>query len=146
MIMRPTSIRLFEKLLFAGLGLSLLSMVINWQAVTAVVRDPRLAALDLGEGFVIGSVAISFAIYLLLWYFIARRASTVAKWTFVFVTGINLLNFVSGLGANGLSVGLVPLLGIVALALQVYAAWLLFRPDAQAWFNDDRGNQAGPIG
>ena len=143
--MRPPSIQLFEKTLLAALAVNLVATATNWGSITAVLGDPRLAGLNLGEGFVIATVAVSFVIYLVLWFFIARQASVVAKWIFVALTALGLLNFVQVLATTELVVGLVPLLGAVALVLQVYAAWLLFRADATAWL-DGGGSDPGPPG
>jgi len=144
-IMRPRSIQLFEKALFAALAINLVSTVINWGSITAIVGDPRLAGLELGHGFVLATVVLSFVIYLVLWWFIARRASVVAKWLFVALTALGVLNFVQVLADSELIVGMVPLLGMVVLVLQVYAAWLLFRPDATAWL-ERGGSDPGPPG
>jgi predicted permease len=131
--MRPASIQAFDKALLLRLAIDLVSTLLNWQAVTARAA-PRLAALGLGQGFVVATVVLSLAIYLLLWFFIARRASRVAKWIFVVLTGFSVLNFLGAVASRGLVGDVYQLLAVAVLALQVYGAWLLFRPDAQAWF------------
>lgn len=133
--MRPKSIVTFEWLY---LGSVLLSLVISpWtisQTEDMFRANPVLAQFDsFGRILIIVSLVVGVAIALVLWYFVARRASNVAKWLFVAVTSYGILsainvyvNPVEGMGP--------PLLTSVPLyALQVAAMYCLFRKDAVAW-------------
>jgi len=138
--MRPKSIIMFERLFLASLALGALSVVLNYQALTDLAaNDPSMRQVGLGSGFLIGILAVSYAIYLLLWYLIARRASSAAKWILVVFTVIGVLSDLPGL-AGGWNSTLA--LSLVVYALEILAVVYLFRPDAKAWF--DGQEQADP--
>ncbi|WP_174298439.1 hypothetical protein [Sphingomonas bacterium] len=130
--MRPISIVNFER---CYLGAIVVGLVNSLLVVPAMLRTPQVAqaTATLGTGFLYGSIAIGIAITLLLWYFAARRASVVAKWIIVVFFAFGVLGLVRNAMA-GFPAGLSGVLSIVALVLQAVAVYLLFRPDANAWF------------
>ena len=142
--MRPHSIIMFERLFLASLVLGALGVLLSYQeAVGLVANDPGMQQFGLGSGvisgFVIGVVTVSYAIYLLLWHLIARRASNVAKWILVVLMVLGLLSALPGLTGTWNSTFV---LSLVVYALEILAIVYLFRPDAVAWF-DGKG-QADP--
>jgi hypothetical protein len=135
--MRPNSIIMFERLFLASLALSAIASVLAYDAILAELnRDPAVQQLGLGGGFMGAIFVVGFAIYLLLWFLIARRASTVAKWILVVFVALSLASFVASLTA-GFTPDSGTLLALVIYALEVAAVWFLFRPDAAAWFKGD---------
>ena len=140
--MRPPSIVIFERLFLASLVLSVIGFIVSYGAMTEdVEREPALQQLGVGGGFVIGTFMVSVAIYLLLWFFIARKASNIAKWILVVLTGIGVvLSLISF--ARGRAIDLRAMLDIAYYALAVGAVAFLFRSDAVAWLKGERG--AGP--
>ena len=136
--MRPKSIVTFERLYLGALALGIVDIVLSWQETSArLAADPR--ARDLGSTFLPMTVLISVIIPLLLWYFVARKASVVAKWIVVALFVLSIAAFLIGAQRTGLPSGLSGILSLVAVVMQAAAVWLLFRPDAKAWFNDGRG-------
>ncbi|QGN55113.1 hypothetical protein GKE62_11670 [Novosphingobium sp. Gsoil 351] len=131
--MRPQSIELFEKVYLGAIVIGLINTALSWSQVNAMLNDPRAQAAGLGTGTLVFGVFVGVLIPLLLWYFVARRASNVAKWIYVVLTALGLFGFLSSLANPLVPKGLVTLLGALAVLLQVYGAWLLFRPDAVAW-------------
>ena len=131
--MRPQSIELFEKVYLASIAIGLVNTVLSWSQVDAMLADPRMQAAGVGTGTLVFAVVIGILVPLLLWYFIARRASNVAKWIYVVLTAVGLFGFLSAVANPMVAKGLVTVLGAAATGLQVYGAWLLFRPDAAAW-------------
>jgi hypothetical protein len=131
--MRPQSIETFEKVYLGAIAVGLVNTVLSWSQVDAMLADPRMQAAGLGTGTLIFGLVVGILIPLLLWYFIARRASNVAKWIYVVLTALGLFAFLSSLANPLVPKGLITLLGALAIVLQVYGAWLLFRPDAAAW-------------
>lgn len=128
--MRPNSILIFEKLYLATLILGLINSVLNWGNASQILEtDPN--ATQLGSGFLVLTIAGGFLISLLLWYLTARKASSVAKWIITVFFGLGVL-------ALPMSLGSTPVLNIaisgIALIIQGYAVYLLFRPDAKQWF------------
>ena len=127
--MRPRSIVLFERVVILGILLGVAGSVLNWGRTLAAVRQ-----FGFGAGFVIGVQAASIVLVLLLVYFIARKASTVAKWIFVVLVLLGVLNILRGAGLL-LSMGPSALLSVAQMLIQLFAVWLLFRPDSAAWFD-----------
>lgn len=130
--MRPPSIIDFERAYLASLALGMVNTAINWQGIKQSLENPALKDVGLGLGFMIGVLVFSMALSLLLWFFIARRPSTVAKWIYLVLAAFSIVSIVSSL--TTLPFGTEVMLNVVAQLLQLYAAWLLFKPDAKAWF------------
>jgi uncharacterized membrane protein len=133
--MRPASILMFERLFLASLVLSVISFFINYESMLRDLEtQPGLAELGLGSGFAIGSIVVGLAIYLLLWFFIARKASSVAKWILIVLLAFSAISLPAiVLGPWDLGV----VLALAVYALEVAAAAYLFRDDAAAWFKGE---------
>ena len=130
---RPASIVLFEKLYLLSIVVSAIGIALGWDRMTAAAAaQPGMPAAT-QQGLVIGAIAFTFAIAFLLLYFIARRASNIAKWIFVVLVAYGVFAFVTGLSTTGLVFDAAFLTNAASLALTLYCAWLLFRPDAKAW-------------
>lgn len=130
--MRPNSIIMFERLFLASLALGLIGFAISYEEATAMVaNDPAAMQLGLGSEFLIGATLFGYAIYLLLWFLIARKASNVAKWILVVFTVLGVLAALPSLGGPW---GLANLLALAVYVLGVAAVVYLFRQDARAWF------------
>ena len=130
---RPYSIVQFERFYLAALVIGLVNSALNWGVVQAQFAS-NPAAQPFGPGVFVALVGLGILIPLLLWYFVAHRASVVAKWILV-------LLFVLGAAALGRSIvagnfpgGLRGILGAATLVLQAVAVWVLFRPDTKPWF------------
>ena len=134
--MRPQSIIMFERLFLASLVVSAVSAAIVYdELVNLFANDPGMEQLGLGAGFVTALVGASFAIYLLLWYLIARKASNLAKWILVVFVAIGAATALRALaGPWTLSVAL----NFAVYALEVAALAFLFRDDAKAWLAGER--------
>lgn len=133
--MRPKSIVIFDWLFLSALVLSLINGVLSYSAIGLRFQsDPALAPMKSFAGpFLLVSMVFGLAISLLLWFFISRRASDVAKWVLVAFTAFGILGVVQNLRQP--TFGTTILAATVALtALQVAAVFFLFRPDARAWF------------
>lgn len=141
--MRPQSIELFEKVYLGAIAVGLVNTVLSWSQVNAMLDDPRMQAAGMGTGTLAFGVVVGVLVPLLLWYFIARRASNVAKWIYVVLTALGLFGFLSSLANPLAPKGLTMVVGAVSVLLQVYGAWLLFRPDAAAWLESKGTNGPG---
>ena len=132
--MRPQSIVVFDRLFLASLVLALINAVLAYSTlVEEVEADPALAQIG-GGPIVIGVVLASLLIPLVLWYFIAHRASNIAKWLLVALVAIGLF-FGNFSFSDGFS--LPAIFGLVVTLLQVVAIVMLFRADARAWLEGD---------
>ncbi|MDF2603135.1 MULTISPECIES: hypothetical protein [Sphingomonas] len=136
-MIRPLSIRRFERLYLLALALGLLSTMLDWpQRVASFASNPALAEM----GWLLPtSVVFNITLRLLLWYFTARQPSIAAKWFVVVLAAIAFVILLFGLVA--LIVGATPslaasLAGLASGALYVVSAAYLFRPDARLWFGE----------
>ena len=135
--MRPKSILMFERLFLASLVLSAISFVVGYDAmVEALAAEPGMAELGVGEGFAIGLFAVGTAIYLLLWFLIARKAVNAAKWVLIALVALSVVSLLSSL-LLAFTFDLQIVIGLVVYALEVAAVYYLFREDAVAWFRGD---------
>ena len=134
--MRPKSIILFERLVLLGIVLNIISSLLVYEQVEAMIAAQ---GQGVGTSTVYVIQAIIIALYLLLVWFISRHGSPVAKWIYVVLAGIGLVAGLVGIGQT-MALGTIPaILAIIQYALTAATIWLLFRPDAKAWFNEGRG-------
>ena len=133
--MRPPAIIRFEQAAYASLALSLIGPL---TADIDTSASPSTVELPLGQLilFHLGALALSV---LLIWL-IARKASRLAKWIYVLLAATSIIfqllnpEWLFETGGTAASV----ILGQDLLIL--FALWMLFRPEANAWF---RGEYAG---
>ncbi len=130
--MRPGSIVQFERVLWAALAIDLVN---NFLAL------PRMKATLVAQGLTPGPLVLTVAcllspvIGLLLWYFIARRASVVARWIMVVLVGLGALSFAYVLRRPIAADGRAMVAGAVLTELlKVFAMTRLFTADAKRWF------------
>jgi cellulose synthase/poly-beta-1,6-N-acetylglucosamine synthase-like glycosyltransferase len=137
----------FEQAYLASIVVWLINTVVNWdlqlstiEANPAIGGNPQM--LEIMKAVMVGFSGLSLLISLLLWYFTARKASNVTKWIlviFFILATIGIPFTVMGYELVGaLSVGL----SLVCYLLTAFAIFMLFRPDAKAWFEGETA--AGP--
>ncbi len=134
---KPPSIARFEQFYWASVLLGLVNAAVNWRASqAALATNPMLAN---APWFLPLAQAIGLGIAVLLWFFIVRRPSVVAKWVQVvfaafgaFAILSSLFLLASGRTASPLQV----LLGLIANILYIAAAVMLFKPDAKLWLGE----------
>lgn len=130
---RPASIVLFEKLYAAVIVIGVIGVVLSWNSLSAMAEAQPGVSGSVGSGILIGALIFGFLVPLLLLYFIARRASNIAKWIFVLLTAFGVYSFIATLSNPMVPKGLLLVVNAVSLVLTLYCAWLLFKPDAKAW-------------
>lgn len=136
---RPLSIVWFERCYLGATAVGLVNIALSWQSsLQRMAENP--AAAQLGESFgktilLVGS-AIAIVIPLTLWFFTARKRSTVTKWIIVAFFALGVLSIFREAMTGTLQPGLTGILMIVAFVLNGVAVWQLFRPDARAWFGE----------
>lgn len=136
---RPQSIVRFERLYWSGILIGLVNTVLAWDTIQAQVNATAGSSI-LPSGFFAGTLAFGLIVNVLLWYFTARRRSVVAKWiiTVFFVFGlVSVARFLFGNAPMPTSSSL----SAVTVVMQAVAVWMLFRPDAKAWFEGDRSEE-----
>lgn len=132
--MRPKSIVTFEYVVLGTLVLGIISSLVNREQAETQLADAGMPA-----GFLLGAQIAGIAINLLLLYFISRKASPVAKWIYAVLTALGIVFGLAGIAQVFAGGALTVVLTLVTFALSAYSLYLLFRPDANAWFNDGRG-------
>jgi hypothetical protein len=138
--MRPQSIVRFEQAYLASIALWAFGLVLNWNIrLSAIERDPRFAGnpqmIQFAEWMMIGSAALGFALWILLWYLAARRGVAGVKWVLVAFLAISAISIPFTL-MNAAVIGTIgTVLSVGAFLLNAFAVAMLFRPDATAWLS-----------
>jgi hypothetical protein len=130
---RPASIVLFEKLYLVVIVIGIVGVGLSWNSLSAMAGNQPGVPESAAQGILIGALAFGFLVPLLLLYFIARRASNVAKWIFVVLTAFSVYSFITTISNPAVPKGVLLAINAVNLLLTLYCAWLLFKPDAKAW-------------
>lgn len=139
--MRPSSIVQFQWAYLAFILISLVGLALGWDAAIeqATIQSPEAAPMI--QPMMISFSVIAYGISLLLWWLAAWKRSTVAKWFIVIFFAFNLIGLIYQLATGGIPEQTVSLaITLVVQLLNAYAVFLLFRPDASAWF---AGTMAG---
>ena len=135
--MRPKSIVMFERVVIVSIVLGIINSFLIWDKMIAT-----LEAQGASTGAMLPIQVVMTLLYLLLIWFIAHKASPVAKWIYVVLGVIGIVGAAIGIGQT-IAYGTVPLiLTVIQYALLIYSIWLLFRPDSKAWFSDGREETA----
>jgi hypothetical protein len=142
--MRPESIRWFERFYWLNIALTVASL--TWAYLRpdqlAMSHDPAetqamISFAVAAEGLV--TLGLKFA----LWFFIARRASGLARWIFVLFVVLAIVtaafNFVR------YEQGVIPGIWIWVAALDLLLRFIclacLFHADARAWFRGGKSSE-----
>ncbi|MEI6640804.1 MAG: hypothetical protein WCL10_02130 [Novosphingobium sp.] len=132
--MRPISIIRFEQVYLAGMAVLGLHMGVNYSTLA-------LRTLEMGSdiNILLTGYLFTSVIAFLFWFFIARRASNVARWilaALVTIGLIDLFRFVLVASVFG------PVFALTALmrVLLCVAVFFLFRRDATEWLRS-KGQQ-----
>ena len=125
----------FELVYLVVIVLGLVQTPLQWNQMSA---GPGIAAMiaQFGTTPLIVTAFVLVVIQLLLWYFVARRGSVVAKWIYVVLTAYVVISGVFELRNTALLATTVGIIGAALVVLQAVAIFLLFRPDARAWFGN----------
>jgi hypothetical protein len=130
--MRPTPILWFERLMLLALAIDLLNNLAAWNGFAAglvargLTPNPVFIALL--------SIA-SPALGLILWYFVARRASVIARWIVTILVLLGTLGFIAtGLRNPAVFGETTFIVATFAELLKLCAILCLFQPGTAAWF------------
>ena len=133
---RPNSIIQFERFYLAAIGVDVVNTILSWsEREERALLQPQM----FGDATLPLMTAIGFGIALLLWFFIARKGSAIAKWVLAVFVVLALGWTLYAIPTGHYSMGLSGLLGLFSTVLQAYAAAMLFRGDAKPWFGAKTG-------
>ena len=133
---RPPSIVNFERCYRGGVLLGWIATALNWKHMQDKVAVQQTEAM-VGAWYMPTILAISLLVNLLLWYFAARRGSKVAKWIIVVFFVLACFGVAMNMARHDFPPGLAGVASVAAFVINAIAVWLLFRPDAKAWFGED---------
>ncbi|NYD90500.1 hypothetical protein [Sphingomonas melonis] len=134
---KPPSIARFEQFYWASVIVGLINTGLNWRtSQTTLAANPTLANMT---WLLPAMQVLGLAIAVLIWFFIVRRPSVVAKWVQVVFAGFGALALLSAIaflamGKSALNAQLI--LGFFANLLYIAAAVMLFKPDAKSWLGE----------
>ncbi|CAO1654675.1 hypothetical protein NYA22BAC_03036 [Parasphingorhabdus sp. NYA22] len=127
---RPQSIILFEILFWGSLAVPLLDIVYHCEQIYGDMGG--LVSWGTEMTLVLAVVVtVSFATPILLWYFIARRASGIAKWIYTVFLGVGLVAMERTL--TELTISEI-LFSVITQVMALGSVILLFRTDSRIWF------------
>lgn len=135
--MRPQSIIRFEQAYLASIVVWAVNAALGWRVQMATVEASFAQMPEMipaGRAMLIGFTLFALFVSLLLWYFTARKASEVTKWIIVALFGLSAVGLPFSLAGIETTGFLPAALNIVTFVLNGFAVWMLFRPDASAWF------------
>jgi len=133
--MRPKPIIRFERALLIAVAIELIN---NFVALPALSRGLALRGFEMTLPLKVASVAAAPALCLILWYFIARRASVIAKWLLTIFVAFTLYVFFGQMAETPLKSGNVMLMAaVIADLLKIYAVVCLFLPGTRSWFHPE---------
>jgi len=132
--MRPKSIVWFDRLYLLAIALVLADGAFSYPSkvkLLAVTSD--LGKAGWAPTVLIVTLAVSIGLRLLLWFLISAMASRIAKWLAVILALAALFNVPSLLAAAAV-LPMVALPGLLTIALQLVAVFLLLLPGSRRWF------------
>ncbi|KQM97624.1 hypothetical protein [Sphingomonas sp. Leaf25] len=136
-MVRPASIVRFDRFYLLAIVVGLIGTILQWPQLMAMIEtDPSFAPVR-SAGVVLAVVfaGAGILISLLLWYLVARRGSTVAKWIVTAFTALSLGSLLLGISSGAVASDTTGILRMVAVVLQLIAVIALFRRDARPWFD-----------
>lgn len=136
--MRPQSIVLFDRLYLGWIALGVINFFLSYDIATAMMRaDSSNLVLGVSpESFYVVIAIVSVLVQLLLWYFIARMGSNVARWIWIILFALGMINVAAMFEIFEYSV-LLGTIGLIIVGMQVFGIFLLFRPESNAWFKGE---------
>lgn len=135
--MRPKAIVRFEIFYLLSVVVGLVSTALNWNAGLEQVQQKSPEAVAFYPAMVAGGAAIGILISLLLWYFTARRRSNIARWIVTVFFGLSILSLLYTLSTGQFPGGVAGIVSVVSYALSAAGVFMLFQPDANAWFKGE---------
>jgi hypothetical protein len=126
--LRPQSIIRFEQFYVAICLITVLEQILTFLGLSGPDEARDLSPVVVG--FI---VAVTYGILFLFWYLIVWRASNVAKWVLVVMTGLGLLGTIPIITTQAVSHPLYAGFTAVITGLQLIAIVFLFRRDAAEW-------------
>ena len=140
---KPASIKKFDYLYIGSVLVGLVGLIVGWDGLIAQMNaefaaqslapEGNFATTTVITGFVIGT-----AISLALWFVISVLRIEFVKWILLLFTVWGVFSLVVGIATTGFAANQI--WGIISTVMSVAAIYMLFQPDAKAWFAEKRGD------
>lgn len=141
---RPPSIVIFERCYLATILIGCINSYLSWQVMQKMPQVER--AVDaFGNGYILGLYALTAIVPLLLLYLAARRQSVIAKWIITIFFSLALILILFAVLLGKMAVDARAALSIAGFAFHAVAVYMLFRPDALAWFGEMQDPRQEPL-
>ena len=137
---KPGSMKKFDLFFWGSMALSVLGMILGWDAMHDVMANsPEMAeaSRSLGEDGIQTvlwiSMGFGFLLYVLIWFLISIKRIEFVKWIYLAFIVWGLINMPMGFEIAG---GFQPvhIVGVISTILSLLALWMTFRRDSKEWF------------
>lgn len=134
-MIKPNSVRWFERLYVASILIWLVLTGLEWQATKAQVEAASTGQMgaNVMVNIFVGFLVFQAVLAVTLWYFAARQRSDVARWVLVFCllcSGWSLYVRLTAPVRDALPTAM----GVAVFVFNLVAVVMLFRADAAPWF------------
>lgn len=126
---RPKDIEWFAYIQIAVMVVGFINGLINWDALIATPGNSVLMQ--------IASQSVSYIITFTLLYFIVMRASNVARWILVVISGLGFLFLIPLLLTNAVPIPGGKIVPSIMTLASLASFYFLFTPAARRWFSKD---------
>ncbi|MAW90129.1 MAG: hypothetical protein CL574_03395 [Altererythrobacter sp.] len=140
---KPASIKKFDYLYIGSVIVGLAGLMLGWdtliQQMNAEFAAQGVAPEDsFASTTVITGVLMGTAISLALWFLISRLRIEFVKWIIALFTAWSVISVLTAIVTGSFNVSQIS--GIISTVMAVAAIYMLFQPDAKAWFAEKRGD------
>lgn len=142
---KPGSIWQFERLLLLSTMIDLLNHALNLRHTADLLNDPVMREIEFGWSSYMTILISGVGFFAIIWFFVVRKASNVARWTYATLVVFSSLQLFSKLPELYESATLQFLfIGAIGHMLSLYTTWLLFSPNSREWFASGRAGNRSP--
>lgn len=128
--MRPKAIEQFE---YVYLGQMLLSIVATYLTADKTAAMLQNSGMAVSDAMLITVQWVFSALFVGIALLASRRRSNVARWIIVVLSAFGAASFLFTIGQLPM-LGRVAILAVSQCVLSIVVLYLLFRPEAKAWF------------
>ena len=127
----PSNVLYFERLMYLSIVLGILAIPLSWSRLLQAARPIG------GAFFIIIVDAFVLAVMVALVWLTARRAKNWARWTGLILLLLGLPGGLRVVLSNLHTQPLAGRIGLVQVALQIVALFLIFNGSSRDWFRKD---------
>ena len=132
--MKRAAIKQFDWLYLGAFAVTVIQTVLNYEALKLEMQSELAATGAQGASDIalIGGLVISLIVTLTLWFLISVKRVEVVKWLIAIFAAWGAISFLLSVSTGSFDAGSI--LGAIVAVMNIVAAYLLFTPNAKAWF------------